>query len=408
MAADDHGDARRRARRRRRPRPRAPCADRPSPQPRRGVHRPGSRMRDGARRPVRSTTGATGPTTASGAGARPAGAVPPVDPPRPRPAPGWRQKVFPWTLLGLATVPAIVNVGMGYVAKDTPVEDFEFITYREYVGVSTALLLFVALTAPDVMCPDRRQRVLPLIFARPLTGADYVLAKVGGHRRDRVRLRVPAAGRAVRRPDARERRRRPRLLPRERRGALAGADRGGVLGAFYAVVGLAIASPPRGGSWAASPSWPSCSDLDRRRHRHRGPTTDPSGWSWSTSSRLPLYLRDLVFLGHHRPRRRPCRHRGRRRAASRSTSSCWSRRLASDPGVAVPLPMGETMTSCPPPPAPRALRVIRASRRCPPMRPSCQDVSVWFGQKVALSEVAARSAPASRACSVPTAPARRR
>ena len=45
--------------------------------------------------------------------------------------------------------------------------------------MSSALLLFVALVAPDVVCPDRRQRVLPLIFARPLTGVDYVVAKVG-------------------------------------------------------------------------------------------------------------------------------------------------------------------------------------------------------------------------------------
>ena len=78
------------------------------------------------------------------------------------------------------TIPAIVNVGIGYVTRDTPAErTSEFITYRDYVGVSTALLLFVALAAPDVVCPDRRQHVLPLIFARPLTGVDYVLAKVG-------------------------------------------------------------------------------------------------------------------------------------------------------------------------------------------------------------------------------------
>ena len=93
----------------------------------------------------------------------------------------WRQKVFPWSLLAIATVPAIVNVGIGYAAKESPAdfEDFSFITYREYVGVSTALLLFVALTAPDVVCPDRSQRVLPLLFSRPLTGVDYVVAKVG-------------------------------------------------------------------------------------------------------------------------------------------------------------------------------------------------------------------------------------
>jgi ABC-2 type transport system permease protein len=90
----------------------------------------------------------------------------------------WRQKVAPWALLAIVTIPAIVNVGIGYVTRDTPAEGFEFITYREYVGVSTALLLFVALTAPDVICPDRRQRVLPIIFARPLTGPDYVLAKL--------------------------------------------------------------------------------------------------------------------------------------------------------------------------------------------------------------------------------------
>ncbi len=91
----------------------------------------------------------------------------------------WRQKVMPFVLLAIAVVPAVVNVGVGYLTRDSPAEDFSFITYREYVGVSSALLLFVALVAPDLVCPDRRQRVLPLIFARPLTGVDYVLAKVG-------------------------------------------------------------------------------------------------------------------------------------------------------------------------------------------------------------------------------------
>jgi ABC-2 type transport system permease protein len=91
----------------------------------------------------------------------------------------WRQKFAPFLLLGVVTVPAIVNVGIGYVTRDRLVDKLEIITYRDYVGVSSALLLFVALVAPDVMCPDRRQRVLPLMFARPLTGVDYVESKVG-------------------------------------------------------------------------------------------------------------------------------------------------------------------------------------------------------------------------------------
>jgi ABC-2 type transport system permease protein len=90
----------------------------------------------------------------------------------------WRQKLLPWLLLAIVTVPATVQVGVAYLTRDNPRIDIEFITYREYVGVSTALLLFVAITAPDIICPDRRQRVLPLILSRPLTGTGYALAKL--------------------------------------------------------------------------------------------------------------------------------------------------------------------------------------------------------------------------------------
>ncbi|MEY2421496.1 MAG: type transport system permease protein [Acidimicrobiaceae bacterium] len=91
----------------------------------------------------------------------------------------WRQKVAPFVLLAIVTVPAIVNVGIAYITRDQIGRRIQFITYRDYVGVSSALLVFVALVAPDIICPDRRQRVLPLLFARPLTGVDYVIAKVG-------------------------------------------------------------------------------------------------------------------------------------------------------------------------------------------------------------------------------------
>lgn len=93
----------------------------------------------------------------------------------------WRQKVAPFVLLGVVTIPALVWVGVGYITRDAPIRSdiIEIISYRDYVGVSSALLLFVALTAPDVICPDRRQHVLPLMFARPMTGNDYAVAKVG-------------------------------------------------------------------------------------------------------------------------------------------------------------------------------------------------------------------------------------
>jgi ABC-2 type transport system permease protein len=91
----------------------------------------------------------------------------------------WRQKIAPFVLLGIAVIPAIVNVGAKYLSRNRAGIDIQFFTYREYLGVSNTLLVFVAVTAPDLFCPDRRQRVLPLYFARPLTGVDYVVAKVG-------------------------------------------------------------------------------------------------------------------------------------------------------------------------------------------------------------------------------------
>ena len=91
----------------------------------------------------------------------------------------WRQKVAPFVLLGVAVIPAVVNVGVKYLTRNTRVQDISFFDYREYIGVSNTLLVFVALTAPDLFCPDRRQRVLPLYFSRPMTGVDYVAAKAG-------------------------------------------------------------------------------------------------------------------------------------------------------------------------------------------------------------------------------------
>lgn len=93
----------------------------------------------------------------------------------------WRQKMLPWSLLALATLPAVINVGFLFATRGEPADevDFDFMSFRDLFEVTILLmLLFVALTAPDALCPDRRQRTLSLLFSRPLTGGDYVVAKV--------------------------------------------------------------------------------------------------------------------------------------------------------------------------------------------------------------------------------------
>ena len=153
----------------------------------------------------------------------------------------WRQKVAPFVLLGVVTIPAIINVGIGYVTRDQVLDRVEIITYRDYVGVSSALLLFVALVAPDVICPDRRQRVLPLMFARPLTGRRLRRAKVGAIATILFAFSflpqvVLFVGNMLVSDSALD------YFTRAPRRALEGAARRALLALYYAVIGVAISS----------------------------------------------------------------------------------------------------------------------------------------------------------------------
>ncbi len=87
----------------------------------------------------------------------------------------WRTKVVPWGLLVIAFAPVVAFIGVRVVAGDTVQE---LIGYDRYLGiVSVVLLLFSATAGPELLCPDRQSNVLALYFTRPLSRADYLLAK---------------------------------------------------------------------------------------------------------------------------------------------------------------------------------------------------------------------------------------
>lgn len=86
-------------------------------------------------------------------------------------------KFASWLLIGLALVPIVVLVV--FAAFLSPVEeaaeDFELPTYPDYYEWAIVPLgLFAAVVAPLLICPDRRDRVLSLYAARPITATDYV------------------------------------------------------------------------------------------------------------------------------------------------------------------------------------------------------------------------------------------
>jgi ABC-2 type transport system permease protein len=86
----------------------------------------------------------------------------------------WTAKVLPFLLYVAAVVPLIVMIGISAVVPEA-----EFASYSGYLtAIFMVVGVFVATTAPEMLCPDRRERILPLYFSRAIARFDYVIAKV--------------------------------------------------------------------------------------------------------------------------------------------------------------------------------------------------------------------------------------
>jgi ABC-2 type transport system permease protein len=84
-----------------------------------------------------------------------------------------KAKVFPWIVVGIVFAVALVAV---VVRSQTGTVFISYLTFSDTVEVPT--LLFFAIVAPELVSRDLRAHVLPLYFSRPLTRADYALAKL--------------------------------------------------------------------------------------------------------------------------------------------------------------------------------------------------------------------------------------
>ena len=87
---------------------------------------------------------------------------------------GVRAKVLPALLCLAAVAPALfftmLVVIMGPVAGA--------VSHAEYYQlIALILVLFSAIMAPELLCPDRRDRVIDLYIVRPLTSVDYLAAR---------------------------------------------------------------------------------------------------------------------------------------------------------------------------------------------------------------------------------------
>lgn len=91
-------------------------------------------------------------------------------------------KIAPWLLLSLALVPMLILVVVAaFVGPATKPDDFELPSYGDYYEWAMVPLgLFAAVVAPLLICPDRRDGVLALYAARPITPLDYIGSRWAG------------------------------------------------------------------------------------------------------------------------------------------------------------------------------------------------------------------------------------
>ena len=89
---------------------------------------------------------------------------------------GGRAKILPVGLFIAVMTPAVVFVIILSFIGDGA-SDFIPGPGDYYSIVSVILIIFGAIMAPELLCPDRRDNVLPLYLVRPLTSTDYVLAR---------------------------------------------------------------------------------------------------------------------------------------------------------------------------------------------------------------------------------------
>ncbi len=83
-------------------------------------------------------------------------------------------QVLPILLFGFAMAPAVI---MAIIASQTEgVVDLP--DHSDYYQiVSVILIIFSAIIAPELLCPDRRNGVISLYLVRPLTITDYVVGR---------------------------------------------------------------------------------------------------------------------------------------------------------------------------------------------------------------------------------------
>jgi ABC-2 type transport system permease protein len=95
---------------------------------------------------------------------------------------GPRAKVLPWLFIallsGIALIMAMVAGAADRMMGPGAAQSLDLPSHSDFYAIASIILfVFGALVAPELLCRDRREGVIQLYLVRPLTGADYVVAR---------------------------------------------------------------------------------------------------------------------------------------------------------------------------------------------------------------------------------------
>ena len=94
----------------------------------------------------------------------------------------WRAKIIPIALIALAFAPTIVVLGIHALVSSRFEGRFpDLVPYSSYyLEIGIVVLLFAGITTPDLLCPDRRHRVLSLYLSTAVSRPEYVAGRMLG------------------------------------------------------------------------------------------------------------------------------------------------------------------------------------------------------------------------------------
>jgi ABC-2 type transport system permease protein len=95
---------------------------------------------------------------------------------------GGRAKILPWFFIGVLSfiglIMALVAGAVDRLGGPGTARKANLPSHADYYGIASIIMfVFAAVVAPELLCRDRRDRVINLYLVRPIGGGDYVAAR---------------------------------------------------------------------------------------------------------------------------------------------------------------------------------------------------------------------------------------